>query len=277
MLTKPPLAARETERRAQELFDEVLKSYFTGQPHQSPLGDVTFPLCDLFYNQADITAPAGRPQIHLVFTSLRPQEWWFASGKTSPLLEVLARVASGVQYNQTTDGHVEEVVNGALMRRLEGQNIRWRVSGDDLLEEVQDAGGAWSLVRLIPNATELVWSRSANSYIESTDQAVMLRTLAFGGGWSGPAKLVVVDSLITVYIRTPFRGGDQQAADFLARKVADNFKEMLEGESRGDLAEKGVRHCRIQSGPVPLASTSHATRMLVFMCKWRYNVPRTVG
>lgn len=88
MLTSAPLAPRETERRAQELLNEFLKSYFNGLPHPSPLGDVTFPACKLFFNQASIQDPV-EPQIHVVFTDFRPPvERWDAGRKlvTAPAL-----------------------------------------------------------------------------------------------------------------------------------------------------------------------------------------------
>ena len=75
-LTKDPVSARQTERKAQELLNEFLKDFFTGAPHASLLGAVTFPLCDFFFNQATLPAPADKPQIHIVFTDIKTTARW---------------------------------------------------------------------------------------------------------------------------------------------------------------------------------------------------------
>jgi hypothetical protein len=60
-LTKPPITAAETERGLTEVLNELLKSNFTTT-------------VDLFFNQTQLPTDAPKPQIHTVFTEIRPKE-----------------------------------------------------------------------------------------------------------------------------------------------------------------------------------------------------------
>jgi hypothetical protein len=70
-LSKAAVDANQTERRATELLNQWLKSYFDGAAHT--VGDFigqVFPLCEIVFNQA---APGGgKPLLHVVYASLRP-------------------------------------------------------------------------------------------------------------------------------------------------------------------------------------------------------------
>lgn len=72
-LNSDPVGARETERNAEELLNEFYKTFFNGQPHTTQISPspVTFPVCDLFFNQAQLPKLGTRPQIHTVFTDVR--------------------------------------------------------------------------------------------------------------------------------------------------------------------------------------------------------------
>lgn len=75
-LNKPAVSDRQTEKAVQELFNEFLGKFFTGTPHATLRGPVTFPVVDLFFNQTQLPAPAAKPQIHIVFTDFRPIARW---------------------------------------------------------------------------------------------------------------------------------------------------------------------------------------------------------
>jgi hypothetical protein len=80
-LDSDQVGARETERGAQELLNEFYKAFFNGQPHATQIEPtpVTFPICDLFFNQTQLPAPADKPQLHTVFTDMRAVERWWSS------------------------------------------------------------------------------------------------------------------------------------------------------------------------------------------------------
>lgn len=115
-LSKPAVAARDTELKLQELLNEFYKYFFTGTVHAAQLGQVTFPPCDLFFNQTQLPSPSTRnsqsgsdqpkPQIHTVFTDLRTTERWLTADSkmvyANLMMSIFVRVANqGAQDNKT--------------------------------------------------------------------------------------------------------------------------------------------------------------------------------
>ena len=69
-LTSAAIAARDLEKREQELIYEFLKGYFTGTPHTDDAGaQVTFEKCAIEFNQTDVRT-LEIPLIHWTFTSV---------------------------------------------------------------------------------------------------------------------------------------------------------------------------------------------------------------
>lgn len=68
-LTHGVIDAAETERRATELLNEFFKSYFDGAAHDAGTGPLTFPACEIGFNQ--VTPQMNLPLIHTVYASLR--------------------------------------------------------------------------------------------------------------------------------------------------------------------------------------------------------------
>lgn len=138
MLTSPALAPRATEKGLQKLLDEFWTLYFTGSPHASLLGPVTFPVVDLFYNQATIEPPgAGRAQIHTVFTDFRPREsWWDKSVKLvqtkASLLTIFVRTINAGETDNSAEflcrdvaDNVKEILqDGDARLLLESKGLR---------------------------------------------------------------------------------------------------------------------------------------------------------
>lgn len=76
-LTSDPVSARDTELKFEEALNAFYKTFFSGAPHDSQLGSpVTFPDCDLYFNQAQLAAPAAKDQIHTVISDMRSRERW---------------------------------------------------------------------------------------------------------------------------------------------------------------------------------------------------------
>lgn len=278
MLTQARITARAPERHLQELLNAWVQKYFTGQPHIAKLGDVTFPLVDLFFNQSQIGSPNERPQFHFAFTDFRPHESWFANGNLSPWNRTLANPASGVSYGSTQEETVEESVHGKLARTLPGTDYRVVVDGDGWHEQTF-VNHAWLEQRVIPNATAVQWTRAGGNYVEQAiiDGApVTQRTIiTHDPVWDGTKKLVCVDTTITLFVRTVNSGETGQAPDFLCRSVSDNFRELLTDEiTRAELTQKGFRRMKIVRGPSPMASTGFQTRMILLAAELRYFLPR---
>ena len=273
-----PIAARATERRLEELLNELFKTFFTGDPHPSPLGDVTFPRAALFFNQTEIDAPADKqPQIHTVFGELKPQETWFCSDDLSAWAETLEAPASGVAYGRTAAGTIEESVHGKLVRTLTGTAIRWQASGADFVEQVWD-GGSWQTVRTLAGVAALRWARSGSAYVEQTRTGTTwttLRTVAVQDTiWDGTKVLVTAALRLHFWVRAVNSGSAGQRTDFACRTVADNLRELFErSETHVALALKGVRHFRLASGPTPLPTTGYQTRLLIASAQLRYFRP----
>jgi hypothetical protein len=178
-LDSDPIGARDTERGAQELLNEFYKAFFNGEEHISQISPspVTFPICDLFFNQTQLPSPAGKPQIHTVLTDVR-------------------RVAG-------------------LLRRGEEQ-----------------------------------W-------------------------WDRTHKLVTMECDLSIFVRTANQGAQDNSADFLCRKTADQVKEIFESQDRYALAQKGIRHPRILRGPLPVGTVGFQVRLLIMHCQLQYKIPRT--
>jgi len=276
-LTTDPVSARAPERRAEELLNELLKSYFTGTPHQSPLGDVTFPVCALHFNQTEIGDPeSGKPQIHAVFGEVVAQETWFCAGDLSPWEETLAEPASGVAYGRTAEGTIEESVHGKLVRTLAGTDIRWQASGPDFVEQV--FAGTWQTVRTFSGATALRWTRSGSDYLEqvNTGTWTTARTVAtVSSVWDGTRTLVTAPLRVSFWVRAVNSGGAGNRTDHLCRTVSANLHELLGREDvRTALGKKGLRNFRVKSGPTPMQSTGYQTRLILATCALRYFQPR---
>lgn len=278
MLTQSKVSARLTERTVQELLYAWVSKYFTGAPHLSKLGDVTFPLCDVLFNQTQIDDPSSRPQLHFVFTDFRPHETWFANGNLSVWKKLLANPSSGVSYGLTQVGTIQESIHGKLARTIAGTNLRWTVMDDGLHEQAFDAG-VWRDERVFAGAIGLRWVRSGGNYVEEArvDVAwIPQRTITVNDPmWDGTKKLVVIDAMITLFIRTMTAGENSEAPDFLCRSVADNFHELLQDETaRAELTQKGFRRLTLAGGPTPMATSGMQTRALILSAVLRYFLPR---
>jgi hypothetical protein len=291
-LASDPIAARNTERRADELLNELFKTYFTGQPHQTHLGDVTFPKCELYFNQASVRPPLGDgqtdnrqsgtgpvPQIHTVLTHIKKTEQWFACGNLSDWLPGSeSSPFSGIDYGATPDGYIEEAVAGKLARKIRGTAIQWRQSGDTLVEEAQ-VNGQWATVRSFPGATSLRWQKTSPTTFDEQilldSQWTSVRQVLTVSLWDGSKKLVTADALFSVFVRVRNSAQLGNQSDMLCRSVADNVKELFDREEvRAALAGKGMRHARIIAGPTPLEGGGMHVRHLVIETKLRYYLPR---
>lgn len=278
-LTAAAISARAPERRLQTLLDEFYKLYFTGVPHFSPLGDVTFPLVDLLFNQAQLPDPEAKPQLHIVFTGWRTQETWWIGGRLQTWRELLSTPASGVNYGRTEEGNVEESVHGLSVRRLPGINIRWRNNAGTYVEEVFDSI-AWNIVRTFPSGTTaLRWIRDSGNYLEQANVSgtwTLVRTIAPAGDvWDGTKVLITGDVELSHFVRAAYSGDDIQRTDFLVRTVAANVEELLrDGLRTADLSRKGIRHLQIRSGPRVLPTEGYASRLLVATTQLHWYLPK---
>lgn len=290
-LASDPIAARNTERRADELLNELFKTYFTGQPHQTHLGDITFPKCELYFNQVFVRPPldmdptssnsqcGSHTQIHTVLTHIKKTEQWFASGNLSDWLPGSeSSPFSGIDYGVTPDGYIEEAVAGKLARKIRGTALQSCQSGDSLVEEAL-VDGQWTTVRSFPGATALRWQKPAPTIFEEQIMVdsvwVPIRQVLSVALWDGSKKLVTADALFSVFVRVRNQAQLGNQSDMLCRSVADNVKELFDrDEVRAALAGKGMRHARIISGPTPLEGGGMHVRHLVIETKLRYYLPR---
>src|SRR5581483_3606133 len=260
-LTSPPLSPRATERGAQELINEYLKRFFTGESHISHLGDVTFPKCDLLFNQAKLPDPPAEngkrlPQIHTVIRIMRKHETWFTNGDLSQWDAEVANPASGVSYGRVENARIEESVHGKLARILTGTDIRWQADGGDFVEQVW-IDTAWETIRTFAGASALRWKRINGDYLEQVligSDWQTVRTISTASAiWDGAKILVEATAEFSFYVRVVAEGDDDAQSDFLCRGVADNLKELFESDSRFLLGAKGIRHPHIRSGPSAIA------------------------
>lgn len=275
MLTAAAIDARNPERHAQELLDEWLKRYFTGTPHTSALGDVTFPLAAILFNQTQLPHPDDKAQIHVVFAPLKMVETHDRRGHTGTWSRTLASPASGVGYGQSTDGFIEETVHGAVIRRERGTDLRWRNAAGTLYEEIFRDGG-WTALRTWAGAgaaTSPSWTRSGTAasaanawrstgnYVEKVNGSTV-RTITPGDAtWDGGRRLLSGPLRFQVYVRQT-QSASGQRDEFACRAAAAAFFELVHSKERYLLAQKGMRNLRIESGPVPLAAPGVQVRML---------------
>lgn len=278
-LTTGPIIARQPERQFEELLNEFLKAYFNGVAHQSPLGDVTFPLCDLMFNQADVPNPQSKPQIHTVFTGWRAEEEWWKGGNLGTWVSTLANPASGVSYGRNVEDRIEESVHGWQRRQLLGTDIRWQASGPDFVEQVF-FNGAWQTNRTFAGATALRWIRDGLNYLEQANVGgtwTTQRTITPADPvWDGTKKRITVAAELTHFVRVAFRkGGDGNESDFLCRRVAAHLEELLRDTDRTkDLSQKGIHDLMCRRGPQPIPAQGYAMRLLVFTAKLTYWLPK---
>lgn len=246
------------------------------RPHLSLMGDATFPWCELFYNQASIPAPAVNPQIHVHFSDFRPSETWFAKGNLSDWQDTLATPGGGVSVGLTTNGQIEEAVHGRVARSLPGDDYRMRFDGDGAHEEIH-RGGDWVEERLIADARAIRWRRT-NDYLEEAlvgDTWTTVRTINVNNAlWDGDKKLVTAPAIIIFYVRVANAGADSNAAAFLCRGVADHLKEIFQSPDRSDLAAKGMRGVKLNTGPSVVPTTGWQQYRLSVNCQFRYYLPR---
>jgi hypothetical protein len=278
-LSSAKISSRETERRVQELLYEWTRQYFTGQPHTSKQGDVTFPEVDIFFNQTQIASPTNKPQLHFVFSDFRAQETWWASGDLSAWTSTLSNPASGVSYGATQRGTIEEAVHGKLVRTIPGTDIRWTVGDDGLHEEAFT--DEWTEVRFLADADSLRWIREQGNYIEQTRTTgtttwITRRTIGTGHpAWDGARKLVVVELTVMLFVRTVNIGDNGEHGEHVCRRVSDHVKEILtDEEARASLMQKGFRRVVITHGPAPMMSSGFQTRLITLNAGVRYFLPR---
>lgn len=121
-LTSPPVSRNETERGLQEVLLEFLKSNF---------GDTV----DYFFNQTQLPADAPKPQIHVVFTDIRPKEDYYDRTTRIVVAETdltfFARVANkGAQGNKSDHecrklaDDLKQLFQSAARYELARKNIR---------------------------------------------------------------------------------------------------------------------------------------------------------
>lgn len=281
------ISARNPERNAQELLDEWIKSYFTGNSHKSPMGDVTFPEAVVLFNQTQLPQPDNKVQIHFVFSPPKLRETWEFNGKKSTWESTLFNPASGVSYGLTTDSHIEETVHGKLIRRERGSNIRWQNTAGTLAEQIF-RDGAWTTLRTWAGAgssTAPSWSRttaptaangwkSAGDYIETVTGNGPVRSITPDNPtWDGTRKLLSGPFPMQVYFRmTALTQGNRE--EFACRAAAAAFVELVHSRARAELAKKGMRNLRIESGPTPLGAPGMQVRLVTATADLHCFVPR---
>ena len=279
-LNSAPVAARATERRLQELLNELLRNTFDGNSHLSLLGDQVYPLCDLFFNQTEIAAPDANPQIHGVFLALRSSEIWWG-GSPAAWNSVLAQPTGGVAYGASVDDRVEETVHGRLIRSIPGTGIRWLADAAALREQVL-VEGTWYETREFPGADAIQWVRGSSDYQEqvraagTSDGWSTVRTVyPQSPDWDGARKQVTGAATVAFYVRVKSFGGGDNRADFLCREIADMLKELLQSaDTITALAAKGIRHVETWAVPTPLQTTGFQVRLVTMKAQLKYFLPR---
>lgn len=81
------------------------------------------------------------------------------------------------------------------------------------------------------------------------------------------------DTISNVYAQVA-AGGTADEQDHLCATVADNLKELLDSKQALLIAAKGIGHCRVVRGPVPMNLPGLRTRLLIVKARLEYVVPR---
>lgn len=110
ILSAPAISRVQTERKGQEILYAFYQYWFSGQEHLLAGDQVTFPslsnACYLFNQQSANSAPNG-PQIHTVFTDLRPLLEGKSSAarlvKINAILTIYVKVANPSTGMQSAD------------------------------------------------------------------------------------------------------------------------------------------------------------------------------
>ena len=250
-MNAPAINHKEPERTFQELMREWLQSYFGGTAHNSPEGAVTFDTCKILFNQEPIPRD-GTPSIHCAFVdSDRTERPWRASSLTG-VVSILASPLSGVDYILTTDRNIAEVVHGKVQRVLSGTDIRWQVSGSDLLEQTL-VSGTWTTQRTITGTTTLTWQRSSDDYLEKSTSGATVRTITTEDPlWDGALNRVCIEVTCSWFIRVPREG--KAKGEHTARRVAAQLTTLLrDARKLMPLVENGILRWNFASNPYPLA------------------------
>jgi len=269
------------ERRAQEILDEWLKSYFTGQPHDAPGGPFTFPKATPLFNQAVIPRDNPLPLIHCAFIDWPREERWHRGSDLGTWQSVLATPASGVSYGFSY-GTVIESVHGKRRRTMPGTEIRWHPSGGDLLEQTL-VSGTWTTQRTITGASSLIWERAvpsapgtaaAGDYIEKTGGGIEVRRITPADAlWDGATKAIEGRAVMSWYAMVNV-AGDATRADFTARGVAGNLEALFrDGQKTASLAQRGLRSWTILHGARNLGVQAARCHYLSTTCSVRFLKP----
>lgn len=280
-MTAPSLDHLAPERRAQEILDAWLKSYFTGQPHDAPGGPFTFPKALPLFNQAVIPRDGTLPLLHCAFLDWPREERWHRGGDLGTWQATIATPASGVSYG-LCEGTVVESVHGRRRRVLVGTDIRWQPSGPDLLEQTLTRG-AWTTQRTIAAAASLVWERAtpadgttaaAGDYIEKTDAGAEVRRITPTDAlWDGALKVIEGRAVMAWYALVNV-GGDAPRADFTARGLVANLESLFRDAAKtADLARRGLRAWTILHGARNLGVQAARCHYLSTICTVRFLKP----
>lgn len=84
---------------------------------------------------------------------------------------------------------------------------------------------------------------------------------------------IKTDTMSNVYVQVA-AGGTGNQSDHTCAEVASHLKELLDSKQTLLIAAKGIGHCRVISGPVPMNLPGLRTRMLVVKARIEYEVPR---
>lgn len=267
------------EQSATEILNAWLKSYFTGTAHASPLGDQTFPICNLLFNQQVIPQGLAKPTIHCEFIEWPTKEQWFRrdSGTLGTWQAVLGRPASGVSYG-LCDGNVVESVHGVALRTLPGTAIRWEQSGSDLLEQTLQ-GGTWTTVRTIPNATGIQWVRASeapgSAYIEETvDSFTLLRSFTPNDPvWDGAMKVVEGRATLLWHVQVDTAGDNR--AEWTARTTASQLESLFRDPyATMPLQQRGMKSWSVLNAQRSTGTTAAQVRWFATTTQVRYFIPR---
>ena len=89
------------------------------------------------------------------------------------------------------------------------------------------------------------------------------------GTFTGDVKLVRAGVTAQVIVRAGQPGSGGANPDHVARRVADAVRQIFESE-KILLAQKGIRHCKVDRGPVALQMLGMSARLLVISFQLQY-------